>query len=200
MSLFQVKDLPYANNSIPGISEKEFEIHHDKLYAGYVNKRNEIEEALKTADKSKAHHNYSEFRALKLEETFNADGQILHEIYFQTMGPGAEDSRPTGELLTKIEECFGSVETYLEDLKAVAMAARGWAVSAYDPTDAKIHNFLADFHSHGGVWGATPILTVDVYEHAFFMDFGADKKAYLQTWSKVINWSEVEKLYSKILK
>src|SRR3989338_3728433 len=148
MSPFQVKDLPYAKNAVEGISEKEMEIHHDKIYVGYVNKRNEIEEALKTTDRSKANHNYSEFRALKLEETFNADGQILHELYFQTMGPGTEGSKPSGELLSKIEESFGSLENYLEDLKAVGLAARGWAVSAYEPTDSKIHNFLADFHSH----------------------------------------------------
>lgn len=198
MSPFQVKDLPYANNSISGISEKEMEIHHDKLYAGYVNKRNEIEEALKTADTSKAHHNYSEFRALKLEETFNADGQILHEIYFQTMG-GASTA-PNGDLKNAIESSFGSLENYLEDLKAVGLAARGWAVSAYDPSDGKIHNFLADFHSHGGVWGATPILTLDVYEHAFFMDYGSDKKSYIEAWAKVINWDEVNKLFSKVAK
>ena len=176
------------------------EIHHDKLYVGYVNKRNEIEEALKTTDKSKAHHNYSEFRALKLEETFNADGQILHELYFQTMGPNAGVTKPSDALMKKIEESFGSLENYLEDLKAVALAARGWAVSAYEPTDGKIHNFLADFHSHGGVWGAIPILTVDVYEHAFFMDYGSDKKSYLEAWAKVINWDEVSKNFDKVTK
>lgn len=198
MSPFQVKDLPYPKNAIEGLSEKALEIHHDKLYAGYVNKRNEIEESLKTADKSKAHHNYSEYRALKLEETFNADGQILHELYFQTMGPAKEENKPAGDLLAQIEKDFGSFENFLEDLKACGLAARGWAVTAYDPTDGCLHNFLADFHSHGGVWGTTPILTLDVYEHAFFMDYGSDKKSYIEAWTKVINWSEVAKNFTKV--
>src|SRR5687768_13714074 len=99
---YNVKDLPYGKDALKDlVSEKALEAHHDKLYAGYVAKRNEIEEALKTADRSKANHNYSEFRALKLEEVFNADGQILHELYFDCMRTASEDNKPTGELLAK---------------------------------------------------------------------------------------------------
>lgn len=195
---FAVKDLSYPKDSIPGISPKTLEIHHDKLYAGYVNKRNEIEQALKTVDKAKAHHNYSEFRALKLEEVFNADGQILHELYFDSMKPGGEKVQPVGPLMEKIQADFGSYEEFLADLKATCMAARGWAVMAYDPTDGKLHNFLADFHSHGGVWNTTAILAADVYEHAFFMDYGSDKKVYIEEWVKVIDWDKVAQRFSKI--
>lgn len=198
---YNVKDLPYDKSALKGVvSEKALETHYDKLYAGYVAKRNEIEESLKTADKSKANHNYSEFRALKLEEVFNADGQILHELYFDCMRAPSEDNKPSGELLAKIEENFESFEVFCEDLKATGLSARGWAVTAYDPTDGKLHNFLADFHSHGGVWNSVAILALDSYEHAFFMDYGSDKKSYIEAWFKVINWDKVSEKFSKISK
>lgn len=196
---YKIKDLPYNKNSLePVLSEKEIETHHDKLYAGYVAKRNEIEEALKTADKSKANHNYSEFRALKLEEVFNADGQILHELYFDCMRAPTEDNKPAGILLKKIEEDFGSFEQFCEDLKATALSSRGWAVTAYDPSDGRLHNFLGDFHSHGGIWNSSAILAFDTYEHAYFMDYGSDKKSYVEAWFKLINWDKVLENFSKI--
>ena len=134
-----------------GISEKTIETHHDKLYAGYVNKRNEIESLLPGVDRSAANQAYSAYRALKLEETFSADGAILHELYFDILGgPGGA---PTGSLADKINADFGSFEAFVEDLTACGMAARGWAVTAYDPSDGKLHNFLCDVHNQGGVWG-----------------------------------------------
>ena len=91
---FAVKDLPFAKDALDGISAQTIETHHDKLYPGYVNKRNEIEAALPNADRSKSAQTYSEYRALKHEETFNADGQILHELYFSHLG--GNGTPPTG--------------------------------------------------------------------------------------------------------
>lgn len=189
---FTVKDLPYAKDSLAGISEKTMITHHDKLYAGYVGKRNEIEEMLAKADRTKAHHNFSEYRELKLEETFNADGQILHELYFSCMG-GTGNSEGVSAFVDKVTQDFDSWDDFLTDLKACGMAARGWAVTACDPTDGRVRNFLADFHSHGGVWGAMPLLALDAYEHAYFMDFGSDKKAYIETWVQNVNWAQVNR-------
>ncbi|MBU6151222.1 MAG: superoxide dismutase, partial [Chloroflexi bacterium] len=126
---FTVQDLTYAKDSLEGISQKTIEAHHDRLYAGYVNKRNEIDAALPKADKSKAAATYSEYRALKLEETFNADGQILHELYFAHLG--GHGGKPSGALLTQIEHDFGSFEEFVADVSACGMASRGWATVAY---------------------------------------------------------------------
>ena len=131
MAKHPVKALPYANDALKGIGAKTIEIHHDKLYAGYVNKRNEIEEALAGVDRSKANQIYSQMRGLKHEETFAANGQILHEIYFDVMGG---DGQPAGEVFDKLKEDFGSYATWEEDFKAAGMCARGWVVLAYDPT------------------------------------------------------------------
>ncbi|MGH2369655.1 MAG: superoxide dismutase [Chloroflexota bacterium] len=165
---FAVKDLPFAKDALQGISAQTIETHHDKLYPGYVNKRNEIDQALPNADRSKAAQTYSEYRALKHEETFNADGQILHELYFSHLG--GNGAPPTGALGEQLNKDFGSFAKFTEDLAASGLAARGWANVALDPTDMKIHIFIADAHNQGGVWGTIPIMTLDVYEHAYFMD------------------------------
>src|SRR3712207_3071340 len=109
---FAVKDLPFAKDALDGISAQTIETHHDKLYPGYVNKRNEIEAALPNADRSKSAQTYSEYRALKHEETFNADGQILHELYFSHLG--GNGAPPTGALAAALDKDFGSFEAFVD--------------------------------------------------------------------------------------
>ncbi|MDE2994512.1 MAG: superoxide dismutase [Chloroflexota bacterium] len=193
---FEVKDLLWAKDALRGISEKTIETHHDKLYAGYVNKRNEIESLLPGVDRSAANQAYSAYRALKLEETFSADGAILHELYFDILGgPGGA---PTGSLADKINADFGSFEAFVEDLTACGMAARGWAVTAYDPSDGKLHNFLCDVHNQGGVWGTVPLMALDTYEHAYFMDYGSDRPAYIQAFFDNVNWDKVQENFDSV--
>ena len=192
---FAVKDLPFAKDALDGISAKTIETHHDKLYPGYVNKRNEIDTALPKADRSKAAQTYSEYRALKLEETFNADGQILHELYFSHLG--GKGGQPTGALADQINKDFGSFDSFVEDLTACGMAARGWATVALDPSDGKVHTFLCDVHNQGGVWGTIPIMTLDVYEHAYFMDYGSARPDYIKAFFKNVNWQKVSQNFEK---
>jgi superoxide dismutase, Fe-Mn family len=192
---FSVKDLPFAKDALEGISAQTLETHHDKLYPGYVNKRNEIDAALPNADRSKAAQTYSEYRALKLEETFNADGQILHELYFSHLG--GQGGEPTGALADQIKKDFGSFNAFVEDLAACGMAARGWATVALDPTDGKLHTFLCDVHNQGGVWGTIPVMTLDVYEHAYFMDYGSARADYIKAFFKNVNWSKVGQNFEK---
>ena len=193
---FEVKDLLWARDALRGISEQTIETHHDKLYAGYVNKRNEIESLLPGVDRSAANQAYSAYRALKLEETFSADGAILHELYFDILGgPGGA---PTGSLADKINADFGSFEAFVEDLTACGMAARGWAVTAYDPSDGKLHNFLCDVHNQGGVWGTVPLMALDTYEHAYFMDYGSDRPAYIEAFFDNVNWDKVQENFDSV--
>jgi len=192
---FAVKDLPFAKDALDGISASTLETHHDKLYPGYVNKRNEIEAALPNADRSKAMQTYSEYRALKLEETFNADGQILHELYFSHLG--GRGGEPSGALAEQINRDFGSFQGFIEDLSACGMAARGWATVALDPTDGKLHTFLCDVHNQGGVWGTIPVMTLDVYEHAYFIDYGSARADYIKAFFRNMNWDKVSQNFEK---
>jgi superoxide dismutase, Fe-Mn family len=195
--------MPYEPQKLPfskltGISEKTIQIHHDKLYAGYVNKRNEIIEKLATVDRSAANQSFSEYRALKLEETFTTNGQYLHEFYFNVLG--GEGGEASGELRAAIDKDFGSYEKWVEDFKACGMAARGWVVLAYDHNDKKLHNYICDAHNQGGIWGSTPIVVLDTYEHAYFIDYGSDRKTYIEDYFKNINWKAASELYQSLTK
>ncbi len=178
---FSVKDLPFAKDALDGISAKTIETHHDKLYPGYVNKRNEIEAALPNADRSKA----------------AADGQILHELYFSHLTANKGEAKPSGALAQQIDKDFGSFDKFVEDLTACGMAARGWATVALDPSDGKLHTFLCDVHNQGGVWGTIPVMTLDVYEHAYFIDYGSARADYIKAFFKNVNWQKVGQNFEK---
>lgn len=196
MSIIIPKPLPFEPGALDGISLDTNVQHHDALYVGYVNKRNEIEAALETADRSKAAATYSPFRELKLEETFNINGQLLHECFFDNLG--GKGAPPTGALHDQLVADFGSWSEFVADLVACSLAARGWAVMAWDPSDGKIRNFLCDAHNQGGVWGAVPLLVVDVYEHSYILDHGADRKAYLEAVLRNLNWARVKARFEAI--
>jgi len=187
------KPMPFS--SLNGISDKTNEIHHGKLYAGYVNKRNEVEEKiskLSPEDLSAANQVYSLYRGLRAEETFAANGMILHEIFFSILGG---DGVPKGPCFEKIKEDFGSYENFLAHFEASGMVGRGWAILCYDPSDSKLHIFTCDAQNQGGVWGCTPIIPMDVYEHSYFIDYGSDRKAYIKAFMQNLNWDEINARY-----
>lgn len=186
---------PLTFKELKGISQKTMEIHHGKLYTGYVNKRNEIEEKLGTVDFASANQTYSDLRSLKVEETFAGNGQVLHEAYFGVLG--GSGGRPTGALLQAITHEFGTYEHWEAEFKATGMAVRGWVVLAYDTNDGRLHNYVGDAHNQGGMWGAIPILVLDVYEHAYFIDYGSDRKKYIEDYMLNINWQIAEEVFAR---
>ena len=130
---YSPKPLPFKK-SLTGISDKTLEIHHDKLYVGYVNKKNEIAEKLEEwshgkKDLASANQTYSELRGLKDGETFAINGVYLHEYYFNVLGG---DGEPTGALEDALMKKYGSIENFVNYFKACGMAARGWVVLAWD--------------------------------------------------------------------
>ncbi len=183
-----VKPLTYK--ALQGLSEKQLAEHHDVLYAGYVKKTDEIREKLKTADHSTANGTYAELRELKLEEGFAVNGVRLHEGYFAALG--GQGGKPAGNLLKMIEEDFGSYEKWESEFKAMGLAARGWVVLAFDWEDMKLHNYLCDAHNHGGIWGCSTVLILDVYEHAYFLDYGTARKKYIDAFMQNLNWKLVQ--------
>jgi Fe-Mn family superoxide dismutase len=183
---------------LDGISAKTNDIHHGKLYTAYVNKRNEIEEAQRNTDLTTANQIFSSWRGLKEGETFAANGMILHECYFSILGG---DGNPEGTTIkSDIEMQWGSWDRFIEEFTATGLGARGWAILAYDSSDSKLHIYAADSQNHGGVWGTIPLVPCDVYEHAYFIDFGADRKAYIGAFFKNLDWKRVEERYLKINK
>lgn len=191
----KTKELPFKE--LKGISQKTLEIHYGKLYQGYVKKWQEIQEKLKLAELSLANATFSDLRELKVEETFGANAVILHEAYFDILGGQGE---PEGEIVKAIEKDFSSFEKWLEEFKALGFCSRGWAILAFDFNDNRLRNYIADSHNVFGVWGAAPILVLDMYEHAYFIDFGSDKKSYIETFFQNLNWQAVDEKFRKIVR
>lgn len=195
--MYKAKPLKFTPTD-KGISAKTMAIHYDKLYMGYVNKRNEIEEKLipfedGSVDLASANQTFSDLRALKDGETFAANGVWLHEHYFDVLGG---DGKPEGALVEAITKRYGSIEKFLAYFSACGMAARGWVVLAWNTNENRLATYTGDAHNQGGVWGAIPILVLDVYEHAYFLDYGSDRKSYIEEYIKEINWSEADKKYT----
>ena len=196
----EIKPLKYT--SLEGLSEKQLKEHHDVLYAGYVKKIGEIEEKLKIVDMSTANATFSDLRELKMEETFALNGVKLHEGYFDNMIPnGSPSSFGSSGSARKIVEMivrdFGSYENWECEFKAMGISARGWVVLGYDLDEKKLKNILCDSHNQGGVWNMIALLIMDVYEHAYFIDYATGRKAYIEACFKNIDWNFVESLISK---
>jgi Fe-Mn family superoxide dismutase len=194
--------LPFRT-PLNGISDRTLKNHHDTLYAGYVAKKNEIENRLEKLGRemvrggaSIGNSTYSELRALKEGETYAANGVYLHEWHFEILGGDGkfEDAR---ELIDALSETYGSLEGFIKYFSECAMAARGWTVLAWETRESRLWIYNCDAHSQGGIWGALPIIVIDVYEHAYVMDYGADRQAYLKAFWKNFNWSAANDLFKR---
>ena len=177
-----------------GISRASVEAHY-KLYQGYVAKRNEILAKLADVDLSTANQVYSDVRALKIDLSFAIGGVKNHEIYFEHLGGGGGD--PTGPIASLIERDFGSVEAWRADLKATGMGGRGWAWTAYDWDEGRLFNYVGDTQNTFPIWNATPLVALDVYEHAYFLDYRTDRAAYIDAFFDNLDWGTVNDWVSK---
>jgi Fe-Mn family superoxide dismutase len=182
------RELKPALYELDGISRETIEAHY-KLYEGYVNKRNEIMGRLDEVALDSANQVYSEVRALKVDLSFAIGGIKNHEIYFDHLGGGGGE--PQGAIRDLIFRDFGSLEDWRADLKATGMAARGWAWTAYDWDEGRLFNYLGDAQNTYPIWNATPLVALDVYEHAYFMDFQTDRASYIEAFFANLDWGVV---------
>ncbi|ABS35740.1 superoxide dismutase [Clostridium botulinum] len=177
----------YPFDNVKGISLKQLTEHY-KLYDGYVNMINKIWSIPNNSkDFKDSNATFSKLRCIKLGESYALDGVKLHELYFQNMTSGHIPIN--GPILDKILEDFNSVENFTELFKETGKSMRGWVVLGIDPLDKKLHIFGSDSHDNGAIWLAYPLLVMDVYEHAYFMDFGTDKGKYMDAFLQNVNWN-----------
>ena len=182
------RELKPALFELDGISRETIEAHY-KLYQGYVNKRNEILGKLAGVDLATANQVYSDLRSLKVDLTFAIGGIKNHEIYFEHLGgPGGDPAGLFGDL---VKRDFGSVAEWKADLKATGMAGRGWAWTAYDWDEGRLANYVGDAQNTFPVWNATPLVGLDVYEHAYFIDFGTDRASYIDKFFDNLDYDVV---------
>lgn len=188
--MYTEKTFSCLDRELEGISKRTMEGHY-KLYQGYVKKANEILEKLDTVDRdpAKANQTYSEIRELKVELTFAIGGIKNHEIYFGHLG--GDGVLPEGDLAEMINRDFGSFEAWKEDMKATGMAGRGWAWLGYDRETKKLFNYIGDAQNTYPVWNVVPLVALDVYEHAYWGDYGTARANYIDSFFRNIDWPVV---------
>ena len=182
------RDLKPVLLELDGISRETIEAHY-KLYQGYVNKRNEILGKLAEVDLSTANQVYSDLRSLKVDLTFAIGGIKNHEVYFEHLGGKGGD--PAGLFADLVRRDFGSIENWKADLKATGLAGRGWAWTAYDFDEGRLLNYIGDAQNTFPVWNASPLVALDVYEHAYFVDYGTDRAAYIDAFFNNLDYDVV---------
>ncbi|MEI6511752.1 MAG: superoxide dismutase [bacterium] len=197
----EAKPLPEKifNTESVGISRKTHE-EHFKLYQGYVNKTNEIREKLAglEIDPAKANQTFSDIRELKVEYTFALGGVTNHELYFNLLG--GNGGQPSGDVASLINKYWGSFDNWAKDLKATGIAARGWVWLALNHDDGSLFNYIGDAQNTFPVWNTTPILALDTYEHAYYLDFQTARAKYIDAFLEVIDWDTVNANLDKTLR
>ena len=175
-----------------GISQRTMD-EHIKLYEGYVAKYNEcmkLLEELPEEEYNKANPTFSLIRSIKVDITRAIGGIKNHEIYFGHLG--GNGGEPKGKLLAQIEKDFGSLNRFMKELKATALAARGWAWVAFDFNFKRLIIAIGDEQNTFPIWNATPILAIDMFEHAYFIDYGTARAKYLEAFFQNLDWEVVE--------
>jgi superoxide dismutase, Fe-Mn family len=176
-----------------GLSQRLIESHYENNYGGAVNRLNAINEKLESLDFGTT-PGYV-INGLKRDELAALNSTLLHELYFASLG--GDGRKPTALLVDAITRDFGSIERWRSEFVAMANAlagGSGWVLLSYAPRDRRLVNQIAADHSQT-LAGGIPILALDMYEHAFHLDFGANAAAYVEAFMRNIDWNAVQARY-----
>jgi len=178
-----------AYEALPGfLSKEQVGLHHAKHYGGAVKALADIEGRLYTGDgvTDKAAR-----RELGRAQSEKANSVLLHELYFRGMAASSEP--PAEDVRTALAKRFGSLDRWRADLEACALVANGWAMLAVHPVNGRLYHVVSDAHDVGPLWLARPIVILDMYEHAYYVDYKNDKGAYVKAWFDHVDWQEVDR-------
>src|SRR5258708_6795287 len=192
--IYDIKPMSFDPKAIKGLSEKILVSHYENNYSGAVKRLNAITAQLAELDFAKAP--VFMINGLKREELIAANSMILHEIYFDGLGGGGA---PSGGLADAITRDFGSVERWRAEFSPMGKAeggGSGWVILSYSPRDKRLINQLAAHHTTT-LAGGRPVLVLDMYEHAYHMDYGAKAAAYVDAYMEAIRWDNAGKLYER---
>ena len=181
---------------ITGFSDQLLK-NHFTLYEGYVANTNKVLALIKEmTETGKA--STPEYAELKRRFGWEYNGMRLHELYFGNMTKGGIKLNEDGALAKKIIADFGSIEQWALDFKSTGtMRGIGWVVLAYDTAGDRLFNVWINEHDVGHLAGATPVLVLDVFEHAYMIDYGLKKADYISAFMNAVDWGEAEKGLTK---
>jgi superoxide dismutase, Fe-Mn family len=172
--------------------------NHFTLYNGYVTNTNKVVETLMQMSKD-GKTNIPEFAELKRRLGWEFNGMRLHELYFENMSKDKKDLPEDNPLYKKMVETFGSGENCHKNFVATgAMRGIGWVVMYYDSEGDRLFNVWVNEHDVGHLTGCVPLLVMDVFEHAFMLDYGLKRADYIAAFIKAIDWDVVSERFSKV--
>ena len=190
MSTYSLPDLPYDYSALePHISAEIMELHHSKHHQAYVDGANQALEKLASARES---GDFGTVPMLEKNLAFNLGGHTNHSVFWKNMSPDGGD-KPTGDVASLIDEHFGSFDGFKGQFEAAGSTIQGsgWAVLAWDSISAKPLIFQL-WDQQGNVpIGLTPLLMLDMWEHAFYLQYKNVKADYVKAWWNVVNWEDV---------
>ena len=201
--MHELMPLPYLYTSLePFLNAQTLETHHTKHHSGYVTKLNLALENLpefKDLDLVSLLQNIDKIPQDKQTAVFNNGGQVYnHNIYWETFSP-VQDQKPTGKLLEKINSTFGSLEKMQEEFSTLAtnQFGSGWTWLSADKNGDLFLSSTSNADS-SLFKGQTPLMTLDVWEHAYYLDYKNLRPDYIKTFWKYVNWSGISKKYQSI--
>lgn len=187
LKLQKLPDLPYKYDTLePAISKKIMQLHHDKHHAGYVKKANKAIERLQS-------QNEVNYKHVLRDLSFNLNGHILHSVFWQNMKPYEKDNPPNEKVKKLLKANFGSFEIFKQQFSDVAASveASGWGALVKDGNN-QLQTIQIENHNKLFLNGYQLVLVVDVWEHAYYLDYQNQRQKYLQNWWQVVNWQNVE--------
>ncbi|MBZ0251727.1 MAG: Fe-Mn family superoxide dismutase, partial [Candidatus Methylomirabilis sp.] len=155
---------------------------------------NEIQEKLAKADRSAANYSFGEFSELKRREAVAFNGTYLHELYFESLA--RDGGKPSAALESALAASFGSLDGFYDDLKGSGASTPGWVLLTKSKTDGRLHTFVLYEHHVGLPVHQTVLLAMDCWEHAFMVDYGTKKAAYLDAFIANIDWTVSDKRFA----
>ena len=195
---FRALPLTFNPDKIKWLSEKLLNSHHDNNYAGAVKRLNAISEELAKLDVAAAPA--FTMNGLKREEHIAYNSTVLHELYFECLGEAP--TQPSGVFAQALARDFGSLDRWKAEFAATGKAlsgGSGWVILSYAPRDKRLFTHWAADHSMAPA-GGVPLLALDMYEHAYQMDYGADAGKYVDNFTQTIRWTTPERLYREAIR
>jgi len=198
---YSLPDLPYSYNSlVPHMSEEQLKIHHDKHHAAYVKGANTILEKL---DKARSEGADLDIKATLKELSFQIGGHLLHSLFWGNLAPvGKGGGAPSGTLVKEIVKEFGSFERFKKEFSqaAASVEGSGWAALAYCPLTKRPIIMQIEKHNTNVYPMFNILMVVDVFEHAYYIDYKNDRAKFIEAFWNIVNFSEVNKRLEDILK
>ena len=198
---YELPALPYNYNALePYISEQIMKLHRDKHHAAYVMGANA---ALEKLEKARKEGSPIDMRAVLRDYSFNFGGHVLHSMFWENMAaPGKGGGKPGGRIADKINADFGSLDTFKAQFSDAAKTVEGsgWALLLYDANIDQLVLTQVEKQNLMHLAGLPIILGLDVWEHAYYLQYWNDRGKYVEAWWNVLNWEDADKRLGKVQK